>query len=251
MITRALAIVLSLTVAAAAQEFPAVKRILPPPGVKIPDPEKAALTAELTRLTQSFSGLPKKRDNANAEVFLKAVRFALEMDEFTKPGDTAIARDLLAEAGRRIESLRAGRTPWLEAKGFVVRGYYSPIDGSPQPFGLEIPEDAPPAKSPAWVWLRGRADKSTDLYFIAERMKRKGQFQPPGVIVVHPFGRFCTGYKNAGEQDVLDVTGLLGREGRIDPKKVALAGFSMGGAGAWLLGAHYNDRWAVVHTGAG
>jgi hypothetical protein len=240
---------------AAAQEIAPAKRILPPPGVKIADADRTALTAELVRLTQLFSSLPKKRENANAEIFLKAVRFALEMDEFTKPGDTAIARELLAEAERRIESLRDRRAPWMEAKGFVVRGYYSPIDGSPQPFGLEVPEGAPSLNSlvpaPAWVWLRGRADKSTDLYFIAERMKRKGQFQPPGTVVVHPFGRFCTGYKNAGEQDVLDVTALLARERRIDPKRVALAGFSMGGAGAWLLGAHYNDRWAVVHTGAG
>jgi len=233
------------------QDIAPVQRILPPPGVKIPDAQRAALNTELTRLTQSFSGLPKKRENANAEIFLKAVRYALEMDEFFKPEETRLALDLLAEAARRIESLRRGDFPWMKAKGFVVRGYYSPIDGSPQPFALEIPEEAPPAKAPAWVWLRGRADKSTDLHFIAERMKRKGQFQPPGCIVVHPFGRYCTGYKNAGEQDVLDVSTLLAREGLIDPTRVALAGFSMGGAGAWLLGAHYTDRWAVVHTGAG
>lgn len=251
MITRVLAVIFSFSVAVAAQDIPPVKRILPPAGVKIPEADHEALTAELNRLTQSFSGLKKNRENANAEIFLKAVRYALELDEFTKPGDVSMARDLLAEAGRRIEFLLAGQAPWREAKGFVVRGYYSAIDGSPQPYGLEIPVNAPLTNAPAWVWLRGRADKSTDLYFIAERMKRKGQFQPPDTVVVHPFGRFCTGYKNAGEQDVLDVTGLLIREGRIDPKRVALAGFSMGGAGAWLLGAHYTDRWAVVHTGAG
>jgi acetyl esterase/lipase len=242
---------LTLTFTAAAG-IPPVKRILPPPGVKIPEGERAALEAELTRVTQAFTGLPKRKENANAEVFIKAVRYALELDEFYKPpADIAKARELLAEAQRRIESLRRGEFPWLKAKGLVVRGYYSPIDGSPQPFGLEIPEDAPQTKAPAWIWLRGRADTVTDLHFIAERMKRKGQFQPPGCVVVHPFGRHCTGYKNAGEQDVLDVAGLLGREALIDPRRLALAGFSMGGAGAWLLGAHYTDRWAVVHTGAG
>jgi len=239
---------LTLTTAAG---IPPVKRILPPPGVEIPAAEHDALQAELTRLTQSFSGLPGRRENANAEVLLKAVRYAMELGEFYKPGDTAKARDLLAEAARRIESLRRGEFPWLKARGLVVRGYYSPIDGSAQPFGLEIPGEAPAAKAPAWIWLRGRADTGTDLHFIAERMKRKGQFQPPGCVVVHPFGRHCTGYKNAGEQDVLDVAALLGREGLIDPQRLALAGFSMGGAGAWLLGAHYPDRWAVVHAGAG
>lgn len=234
-----------------AQDIPPVRRILPPAGPKIPDAARATLLTELTRLTHSFSGLPRRRENANAEIFLKAVRYALELEEFFKPDDTAKAAELLTEAGRRIESLRRGDFPWLMAKGPVVRGYYSPIDGSPQPFGLEIPENAPESKAPAWIWLRGRADTGTDLHFIAERMKRKGQFQPPGCVVVHPFGRFCTGYKNAGEQDVLDVTGLLAREGLIDAQHLALAGFSMGGAGAWLLGAHYPDKWAVVHTGAG
>lgn len=242
---------LCITLAAAPAAEPVIRRILPPEGVEIPESGRASLTAELHTLTQSFSGLPKRRENANAEIFLKAVRYALEHGEFFKADETKIAQKLLAEARRRIEALRRGEQPWLKARGFVVRGYYSPIDGSPQPFGLEIPDDAPAASAPAWIWLRGRADKSTDLHFIAERMKKKSQFQPPGCIVVHPFGRYCTGYKNAGEQDVLDVTERLAREGLIDPQRLALAGFSMGGAGAWMIGAHYTDRWAVVHTGAG
>lgn len=247
-----LAAFLALAVTASA-DIPAVKRILPPsPSKQIPEADRAALQTELARVTQSFSGLPKRKENANAEIFIKAVRYALELEEFYKlPNDIAKARELLGEADRRIESLRRGEFPWLKAKGLVVRGYYSPIDGSPQPFGLEIPDSAPATKAPAWIWLRGRADTGTDIHFISERMKKKGQFQPPGCVVVHPFGRHCTGYKNAGEQDVLDVAGLLGREGLIDPQRLALAGFSMGGAGAWLLGAHYTDRWAVVHTGAG
>ncbi len=245
-----LALSITALTALTAQDIPPVRRILPPAGAKISGAARATLDAELIRLTQSFSGLPKKRENANAEVFLKAVRYAVELEEFYKPGDTATATELLAEAERRIESLRRSEFPWLKAKGLVVRGYYSSIDGSPQPFGLEIPDDVP-AKAPAWVWLRGRADTGTDLHFIAGRMKKKGQFSPPGCVVVHPFGRHCTGYKNAGEQDVLDVSGLLSREGLIDAQHLALAGFSMGGAGAWLLGAHYPDRWAVVHTGAG
>jgi hypothetical protein len=246
-----LLLILVTTGFTAAADIPPVQRILPPPGVEISAAEREALQAELTRLTLSFSGLPVRRENANAEVFLKAVRYALELGEFYKPGDSAKARELLAEAARRIDSLRRGEQPWLKAKGLVVRGYYSQIDGSPQPFGLEIPDNTPATKAPAWIWLRGRADTGTDLHFITERMKKKGQFQPPGCVVVHPFGRHCTGYKNAGEQDVLDVASLLGREGLIDPQRLALAGFSMGGAGAWLLGAHYTDRWAVVHTGAG
>jgi hypothetical protein len=38
---------------------------------------------------------------------------------------------------------------------------------------------------------------------------------------------------------------------KIDPQRVVLIGFSMGGAGAWHLGAHYADRWVAVSPGAG
>src|SRR5690606_15225159 len=37
----------------------------------------------------------------------------------------------------------------------------------------------------------------------------------------------------------------------IDPRRIVLWGFSMGGAGAWHLGAHYPDAWCAVSPGAG
>jgi predicted esterase len=226
-------------------------RVLPPIGDKLSDADRTALTATLETLTQRFFALPKKPDNANAEIFLKAVRYALDHKEFYKLEDSAKARDLLAEAERRITDLAAKRSPWMTATGFVVRGYYSDIDGSAQPFGLEIPDNTPKTWAPAWFWLQGRGDTRTDLHFIHERMKKGGEFKPPGTIVVHPWGRYCIGYKGPGEQDVLDVRQLLIDEKKIDPRRTAIAGFSMGGAGAWLLGAHYTDKWAAVHTGAG
>ena len=232
-------------------ETPLLSRVIPPIGDKLSDDDRTALTATLEALTKRFLALRKLPDNANAEIFLKAVRYAIGNKEFYKPEDTAKARDLLAEADRRITDLAAFRSPWLTATGFVVRGYYSDIDGSPQPFGLEIPDNTPKTNAPAWFWLQGRGDTRTDLHFIHERMRKGGEFKPPGTIIFHPWGRYCIGYKGPGEQDVLDVRQLLIDEKKIDPQRTALAGFSMGGAGAWLLGAHYPDHWAVVHTGAG
>ena len=185
-------------------ETPLLPRVIPPIGDKLTDPDRTALTATLETLTKRFDALPKKPDNANAEIFLKAVRYAIENKEFYKPEDTGKARDLLAEADRRITDLAAKRSPWLTTTGFVVRGYYSDIDGSAQPFGLEIPENTPKAWAPAWLWLQGRGDTRTDLHFIHERMKKGGEFKPPGTIIVHPWGRYCIGYKGPGEQDVVD-----------------------------------------------
>src|SRR6187402_2016121 len=48
--------VLSIT-ALSAQDIPPVRRILPPAGAKITEAARATVQTELTRLTQSFSGL--------------------------------------------------------------------------------------------------------------------------------------------------------------------------------------------------
>ena len=69
--------------------------------------------------------------------------------------------------------------------------------------------------------------------------------------VLHPFGRQCIGWKSAGEIDVLEAVDDVAKRYQIDRDRIALAGFSMGGAGAWHIGAHYTDRFAVIHAGAG
>jgi hypothetical protein len=136
-----------------------------------------------------------------------------------------------------------------------VRGYRSAIDNSYQPYGIEIPaglklnKSAP--KVPLYVWLHGRGDKTTDLHFIDQRRNRAGRVKTPAAIVVHPFGRHCMGFKSAGEIDVLDVVEEMKRHYPIDADRVVLMGFSMGGAGAWHIGAHYADQWAAVSPGAG
>jgi len=109
-------IVLAALIAAAAAGD-GVKRIAPPVGTKLSAGDRAELTATLDGLVVEFQALPKKGANANAEVLLKAVRYALELGEFYKAGDEGKARLLLGEAGRRIKALRAGEAPWLTARG--------------------------------------------------------------------------------------------------------------------------------------
>jgi hypothetical protein len=81
--------------------------------------------------------------------------------------------------------------------------------------------------------------------------KKPGQFQPQGTIVIHPFGRYCNGFKSAGETDVFEARDDAKARFNVDVNRIALAGFSMGGAGAWHMGAHFADQWTCVHTGAG
>lgn len=235
------------------------KGSLPPkPTAALSAEHEAGIEARLKTLTADFAAVKKHERAADAEIFLKAVRYALEFDEWydKKPEDgLKKANALLDEAAKRIDGLKKNQTPWLEGSGQKVLGFYSKLDDSAQPYGVEIPEglDYKAKKTPMWIWLHGRGDTATDLHFVYSRLmaKKPGQFQPAGTIVIHPFGRYCNGWKSAGEVDVFECRDDAMKRFNIDSNRVAIAGFSMGGAGAWHLGAHYPDQWACVHTGAG
>lgn len=234
---------------------------LPPKPTVEPSAEAvASLQERLSTLTASFEPVKKHERAADAEIFLKAVRYAIEFSEWydKKPEDCMKkANALLDEAASRIAGLQSNRTPWLEGSGQKVLGFYSKIDDSAQPYGVEIPEGLAYGKGkppvPMWIWLHGRGDTTTDLNFVYSRLsaKKPGQFQPQGTIVIHPFGRYCNGWKSAGETDVLECRDDAVARLNIDEDRIALAGFSMGGAGAWHMGAHFADQWACVHAGAG
>ncbi|MFN7562372.1 MAG: prolyl oligopeptidase family serine peptidase [Prosthecobacter sp.] len=235
------------------------KGSLPPkPTAALSVDQEAGIEARLKSITGDFVAVKKHERAADAEIFLKAVRYALEFDEWydKKPEDSLKkANALLDEAAKRIDGLKKNQTPWLDGSGQKVLGFYSKLDDSAQPYGVEIPEglDFKAKKTPMWIWLHGRGDTATDLNFVYSRLmaKKPGQFQPAGTIVIHPFGRYCNGWKSAGEVDVFESRDDAMKRFNIDSNRVAIAGFSMGGAGVWHLGAHFPDQWACVHTGAG
>jgi predicted esterase len=236
--------------------FKPIPRLLPPEGIELPADVQENLRQLLAPFRKRLSGRADDPQASDVAIFTKAVDFALRHREFYTPKDADKAFALLAEASRRLdelEKLPADAVPnWSKATGLVIRGYKSRIDDSPQPYGLVIPEDYDPTKPvPLYVWLHGRGDKNTDLHFIHERMTRPGQIALPGAIVLHPFGRHCVGFKFAGEIDVLEAMGDVQQHYKIDPRRIVLIGFSMGGAGAWHIGAHYADKFCAISPGAG
>lgn len=229
-----------LCLACPAQDFEQIARKLPPAGIPMTASKVADLEAQIENLRDS--------SDPDIAIFIKAVRFALLHDEFYKPEHYAIPSVLLTEARRRLDNPDWDKQP----DDIVVRGYRSKIDGSVQPYGLEIPDGLDLSKPvPLWVWLHGRGDKETDLHFIHNRMRRRGQVRPENAIVLHPFGRQCIGWKWGGEVDVFEAIADVAKHYKIDQDRIALLGFSMGGAGAWHIGAHYTDHFACVHPGAG
>jgi dienelactone hydrolase len=236
-------------------EIPPIKRVLPPEGIEIPSEVRARLDQRVlevrTRNKSNQLSFSKFR-SADVEVFAKAVEFAVRHREFYSPKDFDKAEWALDEANKRLDALDKGDKPWEKQRGLVVRGYRTRLDESVQPYGLVIPADHDFQKPcPLYVWLHGRGDKQTDLHFLYERATKRGQIAPPDAIVLHPFGRHCVGFKHAGEVDVLEAIYRATVEYKIDEQQVVLIGFSMGGAGAWHIGAHHAHAFAAVAPGAG
>jgi pimeloyl-ACP methyl ester carboxylesterase len=261
---RPVTLLVFLAVAAVAAEPtppPAPPKKIPPPGFTLTDRDRAELTTgadalgrDLAALARELAGEPRWLARLpDVEIFHKAVDWALRYDEFMAPKEVATARSFLAKGNERLAQLRARQAPWLGATGLVVRGYRSRLDGSVQPYGLVVPPSlARPAGRPQLlVWLLGRGEKRTELAFLAEREAGPPQLTPRDTLTLVPYGRFCNATKFAGEIDVMEALAAVREQYEVDPQRIAVAGFSMGGGSTWHLATHYPGLWAAAFPGAG
>lgn len=235
-----------------AAECVKIERLLPPEGIEIADANRQRWTSELDAIDKQAAVLAEDK-RADVVVLTKACKFAIEFRELYQDKDAAKVNRLIKLAQSRLEQLKSGGIDWSKDTQRQVRGFTSAVDGSAQPLGLVLPDGWATSKKPVplYVWLHGRGDKSTDLHFICERLDKNGEVVPDGAIVVHPFGRQCVGFKSAGETDVLEAIDFVCQNYPVDKDRVVLMGFSMGGAGAWHLAAHYSNRFVAVSPGAG
>ena len=231
---------------------------IPEPGMALTESDREELQDGADALETKIVALQQDLKNepfiADIEVLRKAVDWALRYDEFFNKGQVPFARTLLKEGEARAAALAAGKMPWLEASGNVLRGYRSEVDGSVQPYGLVIPPGVKADRTgahPALVWLLGRDEKRTELAFLQDAKTKPTPLAPPGAIIIRAYGRFCNATKFAGETDVFEVLHAVERQYGIDPNHVGLAGFSMGGASVWHLAVHHSDIWCVASPGAG
>lgn len=235
-------------------------RPVPPPGIAVPEKNRHELSDRLEKLNALISRLKDCSDPRCAEllpdveIYTRAVREALQLDEFYADGDIAAAGDLLTEGTERAEQLLDGKAPWTRQTGLVVRGYRSRLDDTVQPYGLLVPDTYDfdgREKHRCDLWFHGRGEKMVELQFIQQRRTQRGPVAPEGAIVLHPFGRYCNANKFAGEVDVLEALDHASKHYRIDPDRIADRGFSMGGAAAWQFAVHYSDRFFAANPGAG
>ena len=234
-------------------------RPVPPPGVAVPDADRARLTEGLKKLRSAIDNAVKAQAKnpqladllPDIEIYHKAVDWALRYNEVHKLQELKSADELIAEGLQRAEQFKAGQSPWTKQKGLVVRGYRSKIDGSVQPYGMVIPDSYVGAPVRLDAWCHGRGETLSELAFLDQRRKQVGQITPKGALVLHPYGRYCCANKFAGEIDLIEAIDHASKFYAIDEDRVIVRGFSMGGAAAWQFAVNYADKWCAANPGAG
>jgi dienelactone hydrolase len=233
-------------------------RPVPPPGIPLPEAERTELEQGLAELGRAIQDLRVNEKAAphlpDVQIYHNAVRYALQYNELFHAREIGRAKALLTTGCERARQLAQGQAPWISTPGPTALGYVSEIDGSVQPYGLYIPQSYTPASPRRWrldTWFHGRGENLSEVNFIDGVERSGGPFVRPDTFTVQPYGRYCNANKLAGETDLFEALADIKRRYRIDPDRIVVRGFSMGGAACWQFAAHYASEWAAAAPGAG
>lgn len=219
--------------------------------------ERRAIQAKAEELAERISTLKSGNADtrllADIEIHQKAAEWILRYpEEFYRREYVQHTLDSLDIGLERAGELARGSHPWTSQKGRLARGYRSAVDGSVQPYALLIPESYD-GRGPVRldVILHGRNSRLTEAWFIATHASDEALPESQDYIQLEVFGRLNNAFRWSGETDVWEAIAAVERNYKIDPDRIVVRGFSMGGAGAFHMGLHHPDRWAAVEAGAG
>ncbi len=212
------------------------------------------LNSELQRDIAGLEAAKKPADLiSDVAIYHKAAEWLLRYpEEFYAPDSLAKATAGVQKGLIRARQLAENAHPWTIQTGHVVRGYHSRVDGSIQPYGLSIPASYDPSHPVRLdIFLHGRNGKLTEATFLAAQESGKPAPPEQSFIQLDVYGRGNNSYFWAGETDVFEALESVRAHYNIDPERIVLRGFSMGGTGTWELGLHHPSLWAAVECGAG
>ena len=231
------------------------------PPVQLTPEQKSQFQSKVDELEAIVKGLRDGKTNvdliADVDIFAKAGKWLIEFPDFANA--QAVTNDLavLDQGIERGHQLQKGQSPWLTEKGRKVLGYYSDLDGSVQPMGVTIPDGYDSTKPDRlYVWLHGRSNGLTEASFIngfknAPQFPNTAYTADVGQLTLDCYGRGNNANHQAGEVDIFEGIAAMQRRFKVDPDRILLRGFSLGGAAAWHIALQYPDRWAAAEVGAG
>ncbi len=234
---------------------------VPLPPVVLTPLQRQQLDSGVAELDRILGQLAAKRADAalvaDVAIFHKAGRMLQENpDEFFVPEDVPKHLAVLEQGLSRGRDLLAGRAPWTNQAARRLHGYVSDLDGSVQPYALRIPVSYDGTKPVRlYVWLHGRDQRLTEAAFLDRAQRVTPSTSNPadeGQIQLDVYGRWNgIAFHWAGEADVFEAIAAVRQRYKIDPQRIILRGFSMGGCGAWHIALHHPGFFAAAEIGAG
>jgi poly(3-hydroxybutyrate) depolymerase len=187
----------------------------------------------------------------------------LEQALLRNEADHAWVDGLLTQAEQLAEAFSAGQDPYATKRGVVARGLYSKIDGKLQPYVAFIPPSldklaAAGKKLPLVLVAHGRdrlpehalrtlvgeaADEKVTLSYAAHHLPA---FPDQGAVLAAPWGFGNGGTHAVSEQDLLQVIEELQASYPIDPRRISLTGYSLGGTVSFALPLHFPGRFSAA-----
>ncbi len=175
--------------------------------------------------------------------------------------DTASLTADAAELRAWVDDASAGRDPFAARTGVLRAAHVARADGKPQPVAVYVPPIAKKAKPhslPLYVGLHGMNggplamlrvffggdDENKSMFELDRAM---APYRDIGAFVIAPHAHGNAMYRQLGEDEVLDaLQWALDRYPAIDPDRVYITGFSMGGIGAASIPFHHPDLFAAA-----
>lgn len=219
--------------------------------------ERLALEGRMRELASRVATLAARKVDpaliADVDVYRKAAEYILRFpEEFATKAYITDTLRVLETGLARAKELEAGAPSWPSRKGHVVRAYVSRIDGSVQPYGLTIPDSYDGTQPMRLdVWQHGTNRTLNEVAFIVQQESERAIPPDQNYLQLEPLGRTNVSYRWAGEADLFEAIASVKERYRIDPNRIVLRGFSMGGASSWHLGLHHPGTFAAIEAGAG
>ena len=145
-----------------------------------------------------------------------------------------------------LNYMESGKDYFKSKLGRKKIGYLSEIDSSFQPYDILIPQSYDPSKKYALIIYLHGYQHEIQKYFDLVGDDNKSTLDSLSIIKVAVYGRRNRSYVGAAEEDVLTVMKKVQSKYSIDPNKIYLIGFSMGGFGTWHIGLNYPDLFAAI-----
>jgi pimeloyl-ACP methyl ester carboxylesterase len=234
----------------------------------IPTPEELApIKAKLDELNAAIAAL--KASGADDDLIVDAESCAWIAHNILAVPGSFIEKSyvnrcvtMLNDGLRRAGQIKDGTAAWPKLTGSLHRAFRSAVDGTAQPYDISIPASYDGTKPwPLYVYLHGRTQYDPDMGL----GHGGGSDQPRGggggggggggrgedFIRVNAYGRANNSYRWAGETDIYEAIASVRKRYNIDPDRILLAGFSLGGAGSWQIGLHHPDMFCGLEVDAG